>query len=192
MSHRQLSGKMACGLSKWGQCEGKRIIYSCVDLVVVFAPLVTHFKCQRTLFGMCQNAPCGDGEDVTALTDWDGSFRGSFGIASWIWTKLGKGMVFLFTWECWKEKVSRECALSGGGRSCVMAGVRVQARKAKEKDSQHYFICLGVGWCKQTQSLCKLLILWTVKSSLWKQEKLGLTAEKEEGHSRQRLMGKGI
>lgn len=87
-----------------------------------------------------------------------------FGIASWIWTQRGEGMGFLIlssTWECWKEKKSRACAVSGGGRSCVMAG----EWKRKEKDSQCCFICQGVGWCKQTRSLCKLLILWTVKSS---------------------------
>lgn len=96
------------------------------------------------------------------------------GIASWIWTKMKKRKRFLFlssTWDCWKEKnkKKRNKSMCGERRWEVMSdGGRVRARK--KKDSQHCFICLGVGWCKQTQSLCKLLILWTVKSSLWKQE----------------------
>lgn len=50
-------------------------------------------------------------------------------IISWIWTKMRKrkGFSFLFlsyTWACWKEKKKngiRACAVSGAGRSWVMA-----------------------------------------------------------------------
>lgn len=117
-------------LAKMGRWKGKQIIYSCVDLMVVFVPLVTlPFQMSEDLIWA-----------VSKRTTWrhrgrsrthrDGGFRRSefssklCATVSWIWTELGKGMGFLIlspTWECWKEKKSSACAASGGGRSCVMA-----------------------------------------------------------------------
>lgn len=177
MSHRHLSGRMACGLSKWDTEEANRLFIH-VLIWWLFLSLLSHFhfKCQRTSFGLCQNAPRGDRKEVaTALVARDGSFRGSkFSLSfsckftSWICTKLRKEKEFIFLilssiWDYWEW--IRALAVSGGGRSCVMADVCGPGKKEKEKDSENCFICLGVGWCKQTQSLCKLLILWTMKSS---------------------------
>ncbi len=136
MSHRHLSGKMARGLSKWDTEKANRLFIH-VLIWWLFLSLLSyfHFKCQRTSFGLCQNAPHGDREEVvTALTDYDGNFREtkisvSFScklcrITLWTQTKLGKKMDFLIvspTWECLKEKKSRACGTSGGLRSCVMA-----------------------------------------------------------------------
>lgn len=122
-------------------------------------------------------------EKKSSLRSQAESFRGSkfsvsfscklFGIASRIWTKLEKGMCFFIlssTSLCcvcvWREK---NCVCSEQRWEVMCDGGRAKARKAKQKDRQCFFICLGVG-CKQTQSLCKLLISWTVKSSRWKQE----------------------
>lgn len=132
MSPRHLSRRMACGLSKWDTEKANRLFIH-VLIWWLFLSLLSHFhfKCQRTSFGLCQNAPRADREDVTALTHRDGSFGGSefsisfscqlFGITSWIWTKLEKGTMLLYNLVMWSEKISRECAVSGGGRSCVMA-----------------------------------------------------------------------
>lgn len=183
MSHRRLSGRTACGLSKWDAEKAKQIIYSCVDLVVVFVPLVTlSFQMSEDLIWAVSKRTTWRREDVVA--GWDGSFRRSefslantsarklFGIASWIWTERREGAFSILssTWEREnRQSVIVSCERRWEVTSCAMAD-EWKPGKAKEEDSQTCFICPGVGWCKQTRSLCKLLILWTVKSSRWKQE----------------------
>lgn len=69
MSHRHVSGRMACGLSKWDTEKANRLFIH-VLIRWLFLSLLSHFhlKCQRTSFGLCQNAPRGDrGEVITAL-----------------------------------------------------------------------------------------------------------------------------
>lgn len=183
MNHRHLSGKMGCGLSKWDTGKANRLLIH-VLIWWLFLSLLSHFhfKCQRTSFGLCLNTPHGDREE--AVTDCDADPEDpSLVSASAVNSSAShheyrpskqKAMCFLIlspTWEWWKEGKKKKQNIFCKRRWEVMCdGGRVKAREAKEKDSQHRFICQGVGWCKQTQSLCKLLILWTVKSSWWKQE----------------------
>lgn len=55
MSHRHLSGRTACGLSKWDTEKANRLFIH-VLIWWLFLSLLSHFhfKCQRTSFGLCQ------------------------------------------------------------------------------------------------------------------------------------------
>lgn len=68
---------------KMGHWKGKQIIYSCVDLVVVFVPLVTlPFEMSKDLIWAVSKCTTWRERrsyhcSHTALTYWDGSFKGS-------------------------------------------------------------------------------------------------------------------
>lgn len=164
MSRRRLKGGTACHLSKWDIEKPNRWFIHV--LIWFFYLFLSHFhlRRQRTSFGfMCHNmkewtttAPSTDIKLALAL-----ALNSLHSLPKTILRTQVKHSVSLIlssTRESLKIKVR------GGGRSCVTA------REAKEEDIQRCFICQRVGWCKQTHSLCKLLILWSVKSSWRKQE----------------------
>lgn len=142
MSHRHLSGRMACGLSKWDTEKANRLFIH-VLIWWLFLSLLSHFhfKCRRTSFGLCQNTPRGDRKEaVTAPVDREGCFSLALALAvnslemlheyeqSW---EKGFILPILFSfWECWEW--IRACAVSGGGRSCVMEDEREPGRRKRK------------------------------------------------------------
>lgn len=167
-------------LAKMGHWKGKQIIYSCVDLMVVFVPLVTlPFQMSEELIWAVSERTTWRRRGARERSRRDGGFRRSelgsrlWAAASWIRSEEREGTEPL-------HPVTHLGAPGGEEKPC-MCGERAEVgghvwrrtserKKPRRKDSRHRFICQGVGWCKQTRGLCKLLILWTVKSPRWRQE----------------------
>lgn len=167
MSHRYRSGRMVCGLSKWDTEKANRLFIH-VLIWWLFWSLLSHFhfKCQWTSFGLCHHVEAAHKFSISFSCNLSESSHGPGREKKKEWTSFYFSCPPPVVLEGEERSGIRACAAKGGGRSWVMAN----ESKPGKRHSQHSFTCLGVGWCKQMQSLCKLLILWTVKSSLWKQE----------------------
>lgn len=138
MSHRHLSGRMVCGLSKWDTEKANRLFIH-VLIWRLFLSLLSHFhfKCQRSSFGLCQDAPRGDrNEDATALMDGGGSVALALavtsGIASLIWTAVKRIRVMVYSSRStWKKGLRCVQWAEVGGHVWWRTSV-----SQEEKDSQ--------------------------------------------------------
>lgn len=151
MIHRRPAGRMACGFVKMGQWKGKQIIYSCVDLVVVFVPLDAHpFQMSKDLiWAVSKCTMWRRRQSCQRLHRLRRRFRGSDFSVGFRLNSLqslheygpGKKGVFILssTRDRWKEGKCRECA-SERRWEVMCDGGRVKAGEAKEIVSVALFV----------------------------------------------------